>query len=434
MIKILLILTILEGIVLGPLRIGWNLEENIYSIIFVFFNFLIVMGVLAREHLSAWFYKTIFVIYSIKILLLIFIYFDVDVVMNALSIRDVYGFFQPQAIDYMHGSMNRVIQIYSKIVAYIYIVFGPIMRIPVFYNVMASLLADVFFYKILLELKINSKHIKIFSILFMLLPWRNVQSMFMVRESFPTFLVVLSIYYFVKWWESGNGANFVYSIINAILSMIFHSGLIAIAVVMMIVYILYNPRKRQWIINFKTACKFGAIMLSVGVILALFGDMILNKFTLAFSGDEALSNWNDLVVNGADSVYLSNLPYTNFDDVILQSPLRLLYFLFSPMPWNLRGISDVLAFGFDSLLLLLGVTFSLVNMKRMTKTYKKLIKVLLCMYFLTALIFGAGTFDSGTAMRHRAKFTSILLIVDAMTITGVMQNKISSKVTINEIK
>lgn len=268
----------------------------------------------------------------------------------------------------------------------------------------------------------------------MLLPWRNVQSMFMVRESFPTFLVVLSIYYFVKWWESGNGANFVYSIINAILSMIFHSGLIAIAVVMMIVYILYNPRKRQWIINFKTACKFGAIMLSVGVILALFGDMILNKFTLAFSGDEALSNWNDLVVNGADSVYLSNLPYTNFDDVILQSPLRLLYFLFSPMPWNLRGISDVLAFGFDSLLLLLGVTFSLVNMKRMTKTYKKLIKVLLCMYFLTALIFGAGTFDSGTAMRHRAKFTSILLIVDAMTITGVMQNKISSKVTINEIK
>ena len=59
-------------------------------------------------------------------------YFNIDAIMNALSIRDVYGFFQPQAISYMRG--NTDVQVYSKIVAYIYIIFGPIMRIPVFYG------------------------------------------------------------------------------------------------------------------------------------------------------------------------------------------------------------------------------------------------------------------------------------------------------------
>lgn len=213
---------LIEGLVLGPLQIGRALDDDIYSIFFVVINFFILLFVIAREKLPSWLYKSIFLIYAIKMLLLIFMYFDIDAAMNALSIRDVYGFFQPQAIDYMHGDTD--VQTYSKIVAYIYIVFGPIMRIPVFYNIVTSLLADIVFFRTLETLKISSRYVKLFTIIFMLLPWRNVQSMYMVREAFPTFLVVLAIYFFVRWWKNCGTKYFAYAIVSSAMAMAFHSG------------------------------------------------------------------------------------------------------------------------------------------------------------------------------------------------------------------
>ena len=421
MIKILLMITVIEGLVIAPLQIGCNLDEDIYGILFAVVNFFILLFVLAREHLPIWLYKSIFVIYSIKILLLIFLYFNIEVVMNALSIRDVYAFFQPQALAYMHGDMD--VQPYSKIVAYIYTIFGPFMRIPVFYNIEAALLADVFFFKTLMEARLSTAYIKLFSIVFMLLPWRNILSMFMVRESFPTFLVVLATYFFIRWWNQKKGKNFMYAIISSILSMAFHSGLVAVPVVMMLAYILFDPVKKQWIFNLKTVYKFGIIAALVGGVLITSADTILYKFTLAFSGDEALSGWSDTLINGAESNYLSTLSYTSFNDIILQSPLRMIYFILSPMPWDWRGLSDLIAFGMDSSVHLFGIGIILNNMSQVSDQNKKLIKVIFGMYILLALIFGAGTFDAGTAMRHRGKFTSLLLFAVAICIADRNQNK-----------
>ena len=255
-------------------------------------------------------------------------------------------------------------QVYSKIVAYIYILFGPIMRIPVFYNIMASVLADVFFFKVLVELRIQPKYIKLFTVIFMLLPWRNVLSMFMVREAFPTFLVVISIYFYIRWWKYSKEKFFIYAIISSIFSMAFHSGLVAIPTVIMISYILYDPSQSKWIFNFKTVYKLIAIVLVIGIILTVFGDVILYKFALVFSSEADLSEWSNRIINGAGSNYLADFSYARINDVILQLPLRMVYLLFSPMPWDWRGISDVLAFGIDSSVYLLGIGFAIIKMGR----------------------------------------------------------------------
>lgn len=410
---------LIEGLVLGPLQIGRAFDDDIYSIFFVVINFFILLFVIAREKLPSWLYKSIFLIYAIKMLLLIFMYFDIDAAMNALSIRDVYGFFQPQAIDYMHGDTD--VQTYSKIVAYIYIVFGPIMRIPVFYNIVTSLLADIVFFRTLETLKISSRYVKLFTIIFMLLPWRNVQSMYMVREAFPTFLVVLAIYFFVRWWKNCGTKYFAYAIVSSAMAMAFHSGLIAIPVVMMFTYILYDVNHARYVFNFKVIYKLIIIVSAAGIALAALGDTILYKFTLAFSGDTALSNWSNLVINGAESNYLSSLSYTTFNDVIIQAPLRMVYFLFSPMPWDWRGVSDMLAFGIDSSVQLFGISYIIKRWKYIRTENKKLLKVIFCMYILLAVIFGAGTFDAGTAMRHRAKFTSLLLLAVVLCINNVKE-------------
>lgn len=426
MIKILLAITLIEGMILGPFQTKSSFDEDIYSIFFIIMNFFLLLFILAKEKLPMWFYKTIFAIYSIKIILLIFMYFNIDTAMNALSIWDVYAFYQPQAVDYIHG--NTDVQTYSKIVANIYMIFGPFMRIPVFYNIVVSLLADIFFFKTLMELNATNKSIKIFTITFMLLPWRNILSMFMLREAIPTFLVVVSIYFFIKWWKQGMIISFIYAITASISSMAFHSGLIAIPVIIMLAYIFYNPRKNQWALGFKTTYKLIATVLLGGSIFIAFGDTILYKFAMMFSGDEtALSEWSVTVINGAQSHYLTSFSYTSFSDIILQTPLRIIYFLLSPMPWDWRGLSDALAFGMDSLVQLFGISLVFKKIGGLSDQYKRIIKVMLCMYILLALIFGAGTFDAGTAMRHRAKFTSILLLADAVCIASKEQTRSISK-------
>mgnify|MGYP001500268409 CR=1 FL=1 len=426
MIKMLLVITLIEGMILGPFQTKSSFDEDIYSIFFIIMNFFLLLFILAKEKLPMWFYKTIFAIYSIKIILLIFMYFNIDTVMNALSIWDVYAFYQPQAIDYIHG--NTDVQTYSKIVANIYMIFGPFMRIPVFYNIVVSLLADIFFFKTLMELNVTNKSIKMFTIIFMLLPWRNILSMFMLREAIPTFLVVVSIYFFIKWWKQGMIISFIYAITASISSMAFHSGLIAIPVIIMLAYILYNPRKNQWALGFKTMYKLIAILLFSGLIFIAFGDIILYKFAMISSDNEtALSEWSVTIINGAQSHYLTSFSYTSFSDIILQAPLRIIYFLLSPMPWDWRGVSDALAFGMDSLVQLLGISLVFKKIGGLSDQYKRIVKVMLCMYILSALIFGAGTFDAGTAMRHRAKFTLLLLLADAVCIASKEQTRSISK-------
>jgi hypothetical protein len=425
MIKMLLVITLIEGMILGPFQTKSSFDEDIYSIFFIIMNFFLLLFILAKK-LPMWFYKTIFAIYSIKIILLIFMYFNIDTVMNALSIWDVYAFYQPQAIDYIHG--NTDVQTYSKIVANIYMIFGPFMRIPVFYNIVVSLLADIFFFKTLMELNVTNKSIKMFTIIFMLLPWRNILSMFMLREAIPTFLVVVSIYFFIKWWKQGMIISFIYAITASISSMAFHSGLIAIPVIIMLAYILYNPRKNQWALGFKTMYKLIAILLFSGLIFIAFGDIILYKFAMISSDNEtALSEWSVTIINGAQSHYLTSFSYTSFSDIILQAPLRIIYFLLSPMPWDWRGVSDALAFGMDSLVQLLGISLVFKKIGGLSDQYKRIVKVMLCMYILSALIFGAGTFDAGTAMRHRAKFTLLLLLADAVCIASKEQTRSISK-------
>ena len=57
MIKILLVITLVEGLILWPLQIGNNLDEDIYSTFFVVINFFVLLVVLAREKLPSWLYK-----------------------------------------------------------------------------------------------------------------------------------------------------------------------------------------------------------------------------------------------------------------------------------------------------------------------------------------------------------------------------------------
>ena len=128
--------------------------------------------------------------------------------------------------------------------------------------------------------------------------------------------------------------------------------------------------------------------------------------------------------SNAGSAYLVGLNADTWYMMLLYSPIKLLYYLFSPLPMNWRGLSDVLAFLLDSSIHLLYFYFILLYMRknRIKKergiTNRILISIFWCV-ILSGFVFAISTYTAGTAIRHR----DALLGLELVSIGLIFANK-----------
>lgn len=411
--KFLLGITVFEACVLYFI-LPYIQDDYAYSLVFAGINFCIVMLLLPRVDIPYWLYRYIFIIYGVKFILFCLMYQNISTYIDMFKIWDVFVFFQPGALDYLQGYSEGV-QFYSKVVACIYYFFGIVMEIPVFVNIMVSLFADILFYKILSNADLSTKNTKVFFLLFMLLPWRNLQSLYMVREAIPTFFVVVVVFYIQKFLVCKKYRYLVQAVMFSLVAMLFHSGLVALVLVTMFMAVFFDADKGKLQLQRKNIFRALFVLSMIGAAVVVGGNSLFYKFQMVFGKGEAqIAVWSAAVMGGAGSVYLQGFQYTSALDIVWQSPLRLVYFLFSPMPWDWRNLKDVFAFSFDAMVQIVAIGYVLRNLSNLSGGAKMMTKIVFIMYIFSALTFGAGTFDSGTAMRHRAKITSMIIICMAV--------------------
>lgn len=124
--------------------------------------------------------------------------------------------------------------------------------------------------------------------------------------------------------------------------------------------------------------------------------------------------------NRANSAYLT---WLKVDDPILGvifSPLRMFYFLFSPIPFDWRGISDVIAFTMDSSV----YAYLCWKIFQYRKNENGKMNVALRRYLIIGIlamtfVFAFGTKNAGTAMRHRAKYATLFVVTYAVSIVTI---------------
>lgn len=92
-------------------------------------------------------------------------------------------------------------------------------------------------------------------------------------------------------------------------------------------------------------------------------------------------------------------------------PLRILYFLFAPFPWDIRSPRHVL--GLFSSFLYMFIFWKLYKHWDQVKQHKELIPVIFIFSGLT-FVFAVGVTNIGTALRHKTKFLPILLLFGAV--------------------
>lgn len=260
------------------------------------------------------------------------------------------------------------------------------------------------------------------------LPYYAMNNVLMIREIVNQFLIAVSLYFFTLWYKRGNMKDFVLACIASIGSAAFHSGAIAPLVAYVICYVLYDRRSNKF--NFKprtilTICLFlGAFI----VINASIGNVIFDKFGSIKSVDDithAATSHND----GGASYDVGIKSGNDLLDMIINTPLRMFYFVLSPVPWKWRGINDILGFVCSAALYGYAYIIAIQSLLKKDCINKNMIIVGLIIALSSAMIFAWGVSNAGAALRHRDKFICPYMVLLGLSLQNTLAKR---RVILNE--
>jgi len=184
----------------------------------------------------------------------------------------------------------------------------------------------------------------------------------------------------------------------------------------------------------KTLSKKGLFtpVVIVGLCLILIGGTFI---IFQYSETWMLKNFSSLIkvemisqrmesLEGAKSAYLVNQKFNSYADIIKYAPIRAIYFMFSPLPWDIIKKSQYISFG-EAMLILPMIFF-------LPKALWKIKKENPAFFYTVALylfigITGAGLIvsNSAGAQRHRTQFTFLIVAIAAPYMYNVFLRRIS---------
>jgi len=235
----------------------------------------------------------------------------------------------------------------------------------------------------------------------------SLSSIFL-RESIIFFSVSASVYHFTKWFKSSGLSNLLKSMLFCIIACLMHGGCVALIAGYLIVMFLYDRNAQTYRI---TAGNTIICIVAFAVFLFVFnnyGDTLFGKVRNV----ESLSDIGSTYDEGGSSYAKYVGDTTSIGRMLMFTVPRLAFFLFSPMPWMVRGINDIIAILFSSLFYLVVIVKSVKNIKCYTDPKRKnYVIALLIICLAVAFVFSMGTTNAGTALRHRDKVIALYIVL-----------------------
>ena len=289
-----------------------------------------------------------------------------------------------------------------------------------FINIYLAVCSVVMIYKIIRRFDISSSVRKLTMTIVCFLPNLMMITTFTLQESIISFCIVSSLYFFVKWWFGEGVYNIVLSILMSLAGSVLHMGGLTIGLGIAIMLVLVANKERK----VKVTAGRISIMVFAGIValvfLVSFQDVFMAKTGGELSTETILGEKDKRVEGGAVySIGVTGLSPTA--DLIVNTPIRMFYFLFSPLPWMWRGLGDILGF-FGSTIFYFLVAYCVIKAIK-TKPLKhddtavigSLLITLLVILLIAAIMFGWGVSNAGSVLRHREKFTYLFVVTFAVS-------------------
>lgn len=262
-----------------------------------------------------------------------------------------------------------------------------------------------------------------------LLPNFALLSSIFLRESLVTFLITFSVHLFIKWSRGSGTIFFLFAILLSVSSCLFHSGCIGVTIGYVVCSLLYDPYEQKIHASLNGVILAFIFALGMAFLFLNYGDSLLGKFT-------SMETMKDIANTrgGAGSSYVQYVGDSNnpLNMLVFTIP-RIVYFLFSPFPWQWRGITDIIAFFFSGLFYLITIKNAIGYLQSKQQENREIIICLLIVAFFCTFIFAWGVSNTGTASRHRDKMVCLYGIIYALTINvsankqGSRESKLKSK-------
>lgn len=403
-----------------------ELNISVLPFIVIFITSLFLFMDLSRAKLPKYIFLFILFSYFVRLFLMFFDLYGREIFILPNSGKDS-EMYHATAInglitgDYLNGGL------YSRIIAMIYSLFGEERILSQFFNVLFSMNTILLTYKLMgfMNIKIKIKNMAIAIMAFM--PNYAIMSSILLKESLIIFLNVLSIYYFLKWINRDNKKSLIISYLIVLFSSALHSGAIALFITYSVFLIIYDKRKNKVRITKKSFIYVAFFTIIFVFLYGNYGSILFGKFTDVESLGDIAGVAESRVSGGA--AYSIGLHSGNaLIDLIINFPIRSFYFILSPLPWEWRGLNDVIAFLFSAVFYGYSYYCAFKTLKYKNINNKLYFILLLLVMVMSTLIFSWGVSNAGTALRHRDKFITIFILMLALA-----RNNSSSKVKIKEI-
>lgn len=389
-----------------------NFEIKILPFIVIISMTITFIIDLGRNKLPKKMLLILFVVYFTRVLLLFF-----DLYGRNLFVLPNSGFdserFHGEAIHILQAKDFSEGSYYSGLIAIIYNFFGIERIISQYVNVLLSMNAILLTYKTLSLYNINKKITENATIIMALLPNYALLSSILLRESMIIFSVSISIYNFSLWLKKEKRWLLFLSVLWALVASVFHSGSVAILMSYAVFYILYDRNTKKLILNTKSILYAVLVTAVFSAVYINLGDVVFTQFTQFESLSDIMNNTSARVDGGsAYSVgIVSGNPVLDF---LVNTPIRMVYYLITPLPWQWRGLGDVLAFVFSALFYGYTLYISIKELGKSKVENKSLIILFVFAAIFSAFVFSWGVSNYGTALRHRDKFIGVFIILLAL--------------------
>lgn len=315
---------------------------------------------------------------------------------------------------------------YTDFLGILYWIIGDQRLFSQFINLILGMWSIFVFYKILDLFNFEDSKKLFFLALYGFYPQNIIFSSILLREALVQFLFIYSIFFFAKWLKTNNRNNIIITVIFVFLCSLFHSGMLLSLLVYGYVFLFLDITTYRFKYSFKRLTLFFICCGLTFTIIANDSSILTEKFSILQTDNNNLSlieKYQSYSGEEGGSNYLQNYEISSAIDFITLVPLKFIYFIFSPMPYDIRGIGDLTAILIDSSFYYF-LIFKIIWSRKLISNnlYRIFPKIFFILFLVVSLGFALGTENSGTAMRHRAKIFPALLMA-VVIIESIKENK-----------
>lgn len=248
-----------------------------------------------------------------------------------------------------------------------------------------------------------------------LFPSLILYSVLIMREIYVCFFLLITFYNLVNWNHNGSLKSFFFVIFGFILGTFFHGGVFLGLLIFLIAVFLKNINKfiRKLFHSIIALKPLLAFLLIISAI-SFYGakDLHIPKIGTLTDFDKIKKNIlkKNVVTHRGDAKYPDWVIAKSENELIYKMPIKAMYFIFSPFPWEIKKTSHLLGM-IDGFLHIFLVYLIIQNRKAIWED--PTLRIIFFILLTYLLVYGVAVGNFGTGIRHRAKFIFMFILLAA---------------------